>query len=60
MFNGMEEKFEDTKEVIRNHRSKKDRQSNGQNKKNKKTNNDRHMWLIIIYSWLTHWGRWGV
>jgi hypothetical protein len=43
MFNGREEKFEDTKEVIRNHRSKKDRQSNGQNKKNKKTNNDRHM-----------------
>jgi hypothetical protein len=43
MFNGMEEKLEDTKEVIRNNRSKKDRQSNGQNKKNKKTNNDRHM-----------------
>ena len=31
----MEEKFEDTKEVIRNHRSK-DRQNNGQKKKDKR------------------------
>ena len=33
------ERFEDTKEVIRN-RNLKDRQHNGQTKRNKKTNND--------------------
>ena len=42
MFNGMDEKFEHTKGVIRNHKSKKDRQHNGQKKKYKKTNNGRH------------------
>ena len=31
----LEEKFEDAKGVIRNHKSKKDRQYNGQKKKNK-------------------------
>jgi len=33
-------KFEDTKWVIRNRTSKKNKQYNGQNKKNKRTNND--------------------
>jgi len=33
-------KFEDTKGVIKNCKSKRDRQYNGQRKKNKKTNND--------------------
>ena len=32
--------FVDTKGVIRNRNSKKDRQHNGQKKKNKRTNND--------------------
>jgi hypothetical protein len=32
--------FEDTNEVIRIHKSKKNRQYNGQKKRNKKTNND--------------------
>jgi len=32
--------FEDTKGVIRRHRSKKDRQHKGQKKKDKRTNND--------------------
>jgi len=32
--------FEDTNEVIRIRKSKKNRQSNGQKKKNKRTNND--------------------
>ena len=36
----MEEEFEDTKGVIRIHKSKKDRQHNGQKKKYKRTNND--------------------
>jgi hypothetical protein len=36
-----EEEFEDTKEVIKIHKSKKNRQHNGQRKKNdKRTNND--------------------
>ena len=35
-----EEEFEDTKGVIRIRISKKDRQHNGQKKKDKKTNND--------------------
>jgi len=34
------EKFEDTKGVIRIRKSKKDRQHNGQKKKDKRTNND--------------------
>ena len=34
------EEFEDTKEVIRVRKSKKDRQHNGQKKKDKRTNND--------------------
>jgi hypothetical protein len=34
------EKFEDTKEVIRIRKSKKDRQRYGQKKKDKRTNND--------------------
>jgi len=34
------EEFEDTKGVIRIHKSKKDRQHNDQNKKDKKTNSD--------------------
>ena len=34
------EEFEDTKEVIRIRKSKKDRQRYGQKKKDKKTNND--------------------
>jgi hypothetical protein len=36
----MQEEFEDTKGVVRIHQSKKDRQHNGQKKKNKRTNND--------------------
>ena len=35
-----EEEFKDTKGVIRNHISKKNRQYNGQKKKHKRTNND--------------------
>ena len=36
-----EEEFEDTKEAIKIHKSKKNRQRNGQRKKNdKRTNND--------------------
>jgi hypothetical protein len=35
-----EQEFEDTKEVIRNRISKKNRQQNGQEKKYKRTNND--------------------
>ena len=34
------EKFEDTKRLIRTSKSKKDRQQNGQAKKDKRTNND--------------------
>jgi hypothetical protein len=34
------EEFEDTKGVIRVHKSKKDGQHNGQKKKDKRTNND--------------------
>jgi hypothetical protein len=43
-------KSEDTKEVIRIRKSKKDRQHNGQKKKDKKTNNDlqnKHIQLMI-------------
>ena len=36
-----EEEIEDTKGVIRNRISKKNRQLNGQKKKHKRTNNDR-------------------
>ena len=36
----MHEMFENTKGVIRSHKSKKDHQYNGQNKKDKRTNND--------------------
>jgi hypothetical protein len=36
----LEEEFEDTKGVIRIHKSKKDRQHNGQKKKSKRKNND--------------------
>jgi hypothetical protein len=36
----LQERFEDTKGVIRSHKSKKDRQSNGQKNKDKRTNND--------------------
>ena len=39
--NILEVKFEDTKGVIRNRISKKNRQHNGQKKKYKRTNNDR-------------------
>jgi hypothetical protein len=35
------EEFEDTKEAIRNRISKKNRQDNDQEKKHKRTNNDR-------------------
>jgi hypothetical protein len=35
-----QEEFEDTKEIIRIRKSKKDRQLNGQRKKDKGTNND--------------------
>jgi hypothetical protein len=35
-----EKEFEDTKGVIRIRKSKKDRQDNGQNKKDKRTKND--------------------
>jgi hypothetical protein len=38
--NYSKEKFEDTKRVIRIHKSKKDRQHNGQKKKYKRSNND--------------------
>jgi hypothetical protein len=37
---GLQEEFEDTKGVIKIHKSKKDRQHNDQNKKDKRTNND--------------------
>ena len=37
-----QEEFEDTKVVIRIRKSKKDRQHNGQKKKDKGTNNDLH------------------
>jgi len=36
----VQKEFEDTKEVIRIRKSKKDRQHNGQKKKDKRTNND--------------------
>jgi hypothetical protein len=36
----MYEMFENTKGVIRSHKLKKDRQYNGQNKKDKRANND--------------------
>ena len=36
----MQDEFEDTKGVIRIRKSKKYRQHNGQNKKDKRTNND--------------------
>ena len=36
----MREEFEDAKGVIRIRKSKKDRQHNGQNNKDKRTNND--------------------
>jgi hypothetical protein len=36
----MREEFDDTKGVIRIRKSKKDRQHNGQEKKDKRTNND--------------------
>jgi hypothetical protein len=38
----MYEEFVDTKGVIKIHKSKKDRQYNGQKKKDKRTNNDLH------------------
>jgi len=38
-----EEEFEDTKGVIRIRKLKKDRQHNGQKKKDKRTNNDLHV-----------------
>ena len=44
----MQEKFEDTKEVIRIRKSEKDRQHNDQNKKDKKTNNDLQNIHIIL------------
>ena len=44
----MQEEFEDTKEVIRIRKSKKDRQHNDQNKKDKKTNNDLQNIHIIL------------
>ena len=37
---GIQEEFEDTKEVVRIRKSKKDRQHNGQKQKDKRTNND--------------------
>jgi hypothetical protein len=40
MVRWIQEEFEDTKGVIRISKSKKDRQHNGQKKKNKMTNND--------------------
>ena len=40
LFSCFKEDFEDTKGVIRSHTSKKDRQHNGQKKKDKRTNND--------------------
>ena len=39
-FGRVPEKFEDTKGVIRIRKSKKDRQHNGQKKKDERTNND--------------------
>ena len=39
-WNVIQEEFEDTKEVIRIRKSKKNRQHNGQKKKDKGTNND--------------------
>jgi hypothetical protein len=36
----MEEEFEDTKGVIRIHKSKNDKKQNGQNKSDKRKNND--------------------
>ena len=39
----LEEKFEDVKGVIRNRKSKKNIQHNGQKKKDKRTNNDQQI-----------------
>jgi hypothetical protein len=43
----MQEEFENTKGVIRISKSTKDRQHNGQKKKNRKANNDLHRKLKI-------------
>ena len=43
----IEEKFEDTKGVIQRRKSKKDRQYNGQKKKENSTNNKLHRKLTI-------------
>ena len=40
MLNLIKEEFEDTKEIIRIRKSKKDRQHNGRKKKDKMINND--------------------
>jgi hypothetical protein len=47
------EQFEDTKGVIRRHKSKQDRQYNGQIKKNKKTNDDLQNTMQKITGWAT-------
>ena len=43
----VEEKFEDTKGVIRFRKSKKNRQHNGQEKKYKRKNNDLHIHITV-------------
>ena len=50
LYSGVQEEFEDTKEVIRIRLSKKNRQHNGQKKKYKRTNTDQqniHIKLTI-------------
>jgi hypothetical protein len=49
------EKFEDSKGVIRGPKSKKDRQCNGQKKKDKKTSNSRRLTYITIPFFLHSW-----
>jgi len=47
------EKFEDTKAVIRSRKLTKDRQCNGQKKKDKKTNNDLYNITLKVVPYTT-------
>ena len=58
MLKFIQEKFEDTKGIIRSRKSKKDRQHNGLKKKDKSTNNNERKTLHIklkIVKVLRHW-----
>jgi hypothetical protein len=52
-FDKWQEEFEDTKGVIRIHKSKKDRQYNSQKKKDKRTNNDLQSTTQKTKDWVT-------